>query len=148
MQTRTVKTSIKTQIWVIYGICAVLFLVHRYLVRSWIVEQSEAGFVLIVVNSLPNFIEGIVGTMLLAGIGLSVRILSRPNKVNLESKLFFNVVTLIAAAYVITQELNWYNISRANVYDPYDIVASILGLILINRLLVFGGILNRTQGPV
>ena len=148
MQPPTVKTSIKTQIWVIYGICTVLFLVHRYLVRSWVIEQSEAGFVLIIVNSLPNFIEGIVGTMLLAGIGLSIRILSRPNQVNLESKLFFNVVSLVAATYVITQELNWYNISRANVYDPYDIVASILGLILINRLLIFGGMLNRLQRPV
>ena len=34
----------------------------------------------------------------------------------------------IAAFYVISQELKFHNIGGNNVYDPYDLIASIIGL--------------------
>jgi hypothetical protein len=144
----TIKTTIKTRVWVIYGVCAIVFLSHRYLIRPWVVAEGEVGALLVVVNSIPNLLEGIVGTMLLAGIGLSIRVMSRPNDLVIDSKRFYHVVSLIAGAYVITQETNWFNVTRPNVYDPYDLVASLLGLVIINRLLISGGMLNRSVRAV
>lgn len=35
----------------------------------------------------------------------------------------------IASMYVISQELKFHNLGGNNVYDPYDIAASLIGLI-------------------
>jgi len=140
-----IRTTINTQVWVIYGICTIIFLVHRYLIRPWIIIQDDYGWLLVIMNSLPNFLEGIVGTMLIAGIGLSIRVASRPNDLQVDSTAFFHVSTLIAAVYVVSQETNLLNVTRPNVYDPFDLLASLIGLVIINRLLIIGGMITRTE---
>lgn len=109
------------------------------------ISEEIDGLLLIIVNSTPNFIEGVVGPMFLAGLVLSYRVMSRPQDSTIESKQFYMNITMIAAIYVVLQETNWMNVTRPNVYDPYDLIASFLGLTLINRLLVAGGMLNRVN---
>ena len=121
--------------------CVASFLLHRYFFRPWVLDNIETGFLVIVANSYPNFLEGVIGTIILGGLGLWYKNRNGNWSSEHETPAFFNWVTIVAAAYVITQELNWYAITRENISDPYDIVASILGLVLINRILNSVGLL-------
>ena len=89
----------------------------------------------IIANSYPNFLEGIMGSIYLGGLGLWFKNRTGKWSPEHETATFFNWVTIVAALYVVTQELNWYTVTRENVYDPYDVIASILGLIVVNRVL-------------
>ena len=130
----------KPQIWIAIGLCVASFLCHRHVLRPWVLERFEIGLFVIVVNSFPNFLEGIIGSISLGSLGLWYRNRNGNWKPDKETPTFFNRVTLIAGAYVISQELNWYTITRENTFDPYDVVASILGLFLINRIMVYLGL--------
>ena len=123
--------------WIVIGLCISSFLLHRYFFRPWVLESYETGFLVIVVNSFPNFLEGIIGSISLSGLVLWFKT-SPPES---ETPAFFNWIAIIVVVYVITQELNWYTITRENIADPYDVVASILGVILINRILISVGLI-------
>ena len=41
----------------------------------------------------------------------------------------YQIAVTITAIYVISQELKFHNLGGNNVYDPYDLIASIIGLI-------------------
>ena len=48
------------------------------------------------------------------------------------------------ATYVLSQELKLHNVGGNNVYDPNDVAASILGLVVVNLMLIrFGFIAQR-----
>ncbi len=76
-----------------------------------------------------------MGSITLGGLGLWFKNRRGKWSPEHETATFFNWVTIVAALYVVTQELNWYTVTRENVYDPYDVIASILGLIVVNRVL-------------
>ena len=127
--------TFKPQVWIVIGACVATFLFHRYLFRPWVLESYEAGVLVIIANSYPNFLEGIIGSITLGGLGLWFKNRTGKWSPEHETATFFNWVTIVAALYVVTQELNWYTVTRENVYDPYDVIASILGLIVVNRVL-------------
>ena len=124
--------------------CVVSFLLHRHFVRTWVLQSYDSGIFVIVVNSFPNFLEAIIGSISLSGLGLLFKNRGAEWSPEKETTAFFNWVTIVATIYVITQELNWYSITRENIFDPYDIVASILGLLIINRILNSVGLLTYT----
>jgi hypothetical protein len=85
--------------------------------------------------SFPNFAEGVVGYLIVAMI---------LTMASWRSEFVGHILTvprlcicafLAAGTYVISQELGLHHIGGAQVYDPYDIVFSIAGLIA--GLLVF-----------
>jgi len=53
------------------------------------------------------------------------------------------VATVIAGLFVISSELNWIHFRGPNVYDPNDIVASILGLFIILFFLTRFGLVTE-----
>ena len=132
--------TFKPQIWIVIGLCIVTFLCHRHALRPWVLDRFQTGLFVIVVNSFPNFLEGIIGSISLASLGLWCRNRNGYWQPDKETPTFFNWVTFIAAAYVIPQELNWFTITRENTFDPYDVIASILGLLLINRIMISIGL--------
>lgn len=40
------------------------------------------------------------------------------------------IAVCVTSIYVISQELEYHNLGGNNVYDPYDLIASIIGLII------------------
>ena len=131
--------------WIVIGLSISSFLLHRHFFRPWVLENYETGLLVIVVNSFPNFLEGIIGSISLSGLGLWFKNRKGTWSRESETPAFFNWIAIIAAVYVITQELNWYTITRENIADPYDVVASILGVVLINRILISVGLLAYTN---
>ena len=133
----------KPYLWVVIIVNLAAFVLNKHLLRSWVLQRVESGPFVILVNSLPNLVEAVVGTVTLAGMLMSLR----ENSESLarwltDSRLYFGA-TILAAAFVVPQELNWINLDGNSVYDPYDMAASILGLIAINRMLVRFGLVTR-----
>ena len=128
------------EIWIVIGLCALAFLLNRHIVRPWVLENAVNGPVTVVVNSLPNLVEAIVGTILIAGILLDIwRRVGGP-RFYLDCTTIYAVATVIAGLFVILSEVNWIRFRGPNVYDPNDLAASVLGLFLIYFLLVRFGL--------
>ena len=133
------------EIWIVIGLCALAFLLNRHIVRPWVLENAVNGPVTVVVNSLPNLVEAIVGTILIAGILLDIwRRVGGP-RFYLDCTTIYAVATVIAGLFVISSEVNWIRFRGPNVYDPNDLVASVLGLFLIYFLLVRFGLFYERE---
>lgn len=115
---------------------------NKFILRPWVIEQDFGGWKLIVVNSYPNFVEAVCGTVVLAGLLATVRSRFPEQLSKLTNHQLYWIATIIAAVYVITQEFKIHNLGGRNVYDPYDVYASVLGLLVINRLLIHVGMFN------
>jgi predicted tellurium resistance membrane protein TerC len=101
--------------------------------------------VIVLVNSFPNLVEAIIGTLILTGIGMAIRKLSTNAIHRVSNSKVYLVASLVAGLYVVTQELNWYNFRGPNVMDRYDIAASLLGLVIVNRMLSRYGFTNDIE---
>ena len=79
--------------------------------------------------SFPNFAEGVVGVLMLAGL-LTMAVW---NVAVVERVLTFPRLCACAllggGTYVILQELGFHELGGAQVYDPYDVAFSIAGLL-------------------
>ena len=107
-------------------------------------EDNISGAFIVIINSLPNFVEAIVGTVLLTGMLFSLREHSNLAIFKIEDSKLFLAVFIIALIYSFLQELNWFNHRIDNVVDPFDFIASLTGLIIMNRLLnQFGFVKNN-----
>jgi hypothetical protein len=98
-------------------------------IRAWILENDLPEFFLIVTYSIPNLLEAIIGTLLLTGILLQIRHHFSEKFGSVKTTYIHVSAVFLAAIYVISQELNFHSLGGNNVYDPYDIVASLIGLI-------------------
>ena len=127
------RGRLNPEIWIIIGLCALAFVLNRHIVRPWVLENVVSGPVTVVVNSLPNLVEAIVGTIWIAGILLEIW-----RRVNCTT--IYAVATVIAGLFVILSEVNWIRFRGPNVYDSNDLAASVLGLFLIYFLLARFGI--------
>ena len=125
------------------GLCALAFLVNRHAVRPWVLDNVEGGPATVLVNSLPNLIEAIIGTI---DVALVLLIIVRRNlrlKHCIGHTTMYVVATVIAGLFVISSELNWIHFRGPNVYDPNDIVASIFGLLITLFLLTRIGLVTE-----
>ena len=112
----------------IFAFLFILFILNKLIIRPWVLEHSSSELLELVVLSLPNFIEAFMGSTVIA-----VFLYYLQSKVALlqsfSSVLLNLLACVLAAIYVITQELKIHNLGGRNVYDPYDLIASILGLL-------------------
>ena len=121
--------TVKKYIRYLFGIAFLLFLLNKFYLRPWVLENELPELFQIFVLSLPNFCEAILGTLLLTGILMQLRLyLPKPNK--MKNSLIYLAAVAISSVYVISQELEFHNLGGNNVYDPYDIMASIIGLLM------------------
>lgn len=58
------------------------------------------------------------------------------------------LATIIAGTYVLTQEFNLHALGGRNVYDPYDAVASLIGLVGMFLLFWRRGVIERVEKAV
>ena len=132
---------------VTYLICvsAAAFLLNRHVIRPWVLETVEAGPAVVLVDSLPNLIEAVVGTVLVAGFLLTLRERSARSASQITESRLYLLASAMAGVFVVSQELNWFVLLRHNIYDPFDVTASILGLVVTNRFLTRFGLVETPK---
>lgn len=118
-----IRKLIRIQIFVI-----VLFIFFKW-TRRPIIDFGVPEFVEITLYSLPNFWEAIAGTITLTAAGLVANHrLLLPEK-RLKEQTIYLLSIILGGIFVITQELKIHNLGGDNIYDPYDLGFSIVGLI-------------------
>ena len=123
------EIQIKKYVRYLFGISILLFILNKLYLRPWILENELSGFVLILTYSIPNLLEAIIGTLLLTGILLQMR-QSFNEKMGTIKDINISILAVVMATiYVISQELKFHNLGGNNVYDLYDVIASITGLL-------------------
>ncbi len=133
------ELRVKKYIRYLFGIALLVFGLNKFILRPWLLEHDAPNFFLILTFSIPNFVEAIVGTVVLTGIFLRIRN-SLSDKIASVKDVYIHILAVSTAAlYVITQELKIHNLGGNNIYDPNDLIASIIGLVLTFGLIqVFG----------
>ncbi len=121
------EIPIKKYVRYIFIIAILIFFINKFYIRPWILKEGIGGVLLVFTYSIPNLIEAIVGTLILTGILLQLRALF--DVVNVKDLTVSTVAVIMAGIYVISQELRFHNIGGNNVYDPNDLIASLVGLI-------------------
>lgn len=119
-----------------------LFVCNKFLLRPWILDSDSPSIFKITVLSLPNFIEAVMGTILLTGIltFLQYRIYLFTS---LKTNTLYGIAVSLAGIYVVLQEFKIHNLGGRNIYDPYDVLASLLGLITIFFILKRKGFVEK-----
>jgi len=106
----------------------VLFIFFK-LIRYPVLNSPSPAFFKKVLYALPNFFEAITGILVLTGIGLLLNDrLKKKNQLGLKN--LYLLVVIIAGGFVITQELNVYNLRGDNTFDQNDLIFSVIGLII------------------
>lgn len=114
---------------------ATLVFIITKAIRSNILERNPPVFIKITFLSLPNFFEGFIGSITLTGIFLFVNYTWISKDKRLQNKTLYRIAIIISTVYVITQEFKIHNLGGKNIYDPYDVLFSIIGLALGYRLI-------------
>jgi hypothetical protein len=99
------------------------------MLRPFVLDNDLDGFTNVFVLSFPNLCEAILGTLLLTNIALVVNT-KWFKEYRIKTFFIYPTVVLLAAIYVITQELKIHNLGGRNVYDLNDVLFSIIGLFL------------------
>ena len=66
------EIPIKKYIIYLFGVSIFIFVLNKLYFRPWVVENDLSGSFMIIVFSIPNLIEAIIGTLLLTGILLQL----------------------------------------------------------------------------
>ena len=123
------EIQIKKYVRYLFGVSILLFILNKLYLRPWVLENELSGFILLLVYSIPNLLEAIIGTLLLTGILFQLRQSYNEKIGNIKDINIRVLAVALATIYVISQELKLHNLGGNNVYDPYDLLASIAGLI-------------------
>lgn len=126
--------------WNVYLINMGIFFLLKLWFRPWLGNQEGLELLKTISNSLPNFLEAYVGVFCVSGLFLLAKIKNYSWVRNLSEKWVYVISTILAAIFVITQEMKFHNLGGRNIYDPNDVVASVIGLILVYVMLNVYGI--------
>lgn len=106
----------------------IVFLFFK-LIRPSVVQRASPEFLKIMVLSLPNFFQAVTGVFVLTGLGLLIN--DKFNKkYAISPTIIYLSAVILAGIFVITQELNIYNLRGNNTSDPNDIIFSCIGLVV------------------
>lgn len=124
---------IKTHEQLIRKLIRTLFLVVFVFIilksfRPQILSWSDNNILKTFLYSFPNLAEAVSGVLILTCILLYFfRILN--NRKSPQDLILYLCAALLAGIYVITQELKIHNLGGKNIYDPNDLVFSIIGIV-------------------
>ena len=113
-----------------------IFVANKFLIRPFVLGNDLPELAQIIVLSFPNLCEAVVGTLVVTYIGLVLNNRFLQRGVRLKDVCIYFVATMLAGVYVILQEFKVHNLGGINVYDPYDVLFSIVGLIIAFLLLL------------
>ncbi len=106
-------------------VIAIFFIMKKF-VRPFVLESDFHPLADIIVYSFPNLCEGIIGVLSATYVLLYLNLRS----LRWSEKAIYLIATFLAGVYVITQEFKIHNIGGNNIFDPYDVLFSIIGLLI------------------
>ena len=121
----------------IYWSVTISFIVVKGFIRPWVLENKAHELIQIFVLSYPNFCEAVIGSFLLVNGFMHINRKYVSQKYRLGKKAAVLLGLFLVAVYVITQEFKIHNLGGSNVYDPYDVLFSIFGLLISYVLLIY-----------
>jgi len=142
------EVPIKRYVRYLFVVAILLFLLNKTYFRPWILTNESTELLMIVTYSIPNLIEAIIGTLILTGVLLQTRQYFRERMGSFKDTYIHLLAVGIAAIYVISQELELHNIGGNNVYDPYDLIASIIGLVGTFGIIQLFGFTDRIETDI
>ena len=119
------------------------FVLNKLVVRPAL-SGTEVRALEVFIYSFPNFCEAVMGVTLVSLLLLTVRVRLaslRP----IGDRAIYLVATVFSAAYVISQEFGVHNLGGNNVFDPNDVVASVIGLAVTCGLYLRYGLLAGSE---
>lgn len=120
------------------GVFFLTKLVVRPAIRGWEVP----AWIEIVAYSMPNAVEAVVGMTNVAVLILLVRHRYGASWSWLTDRVVWTLTVLIAGTFVLTQEFGVHDLGGNNVTDPWDALASVLGIALMWFLFARFGVAN------
>lgn len=114
-----------------------IFAANKFLIRPFVLGNDLPALAQIFVLSFPNLCEAVVGTLVVTYIGLVLNNKFLQPSVRLKNAHIYSMATILAGVYVILQEFKIHNLGGRNVYDPYDVLFSIIGLFMSYLLLLY-----------
>jgi len=136
--------AIKKYVRYLFGVVFLIFILNKLYLRPWVVQNELSTFFQIIVFSIPNLIEAILGTLILTGILLHLRQYSQKTQ-NIQDATVYLAAVSISFLYVTSQELKFHNLGGNNVYDPYDLIASVIGLLMTYTIIRKFGFLEKRE---
>jgi hypothetical protein len=124
------EIPIKKHIRYLFIIAFLVFILNKLYLRPWIAANDAPNIFQIFTYSIPNLIEAIIGTLILTGILLLARQYLNKKFGAIKDITIHVLAVSTASIYVLSQEMKFHNLGGNNVYDPYDIIASLSALIM------------------
>ncbi len=139
------EIPIKKYIRYLFVITILVFILNKLYLRPLVLESQSPEFFKIFVLSVPNLAEAIVGTLLLTGVLWQIRQHFSTQLGDLKDIYIRIAAVGIAGVYSISQEYKLHNIGGNNVFDIYDVVASIIGLMIAFGCIQKFGFIDETE---
>ena len=139
------EISIKKYVRYLFGVAILVFFLNKFLLRPWVLENETPEFFQIIVLSIPNLIEAIIGTLLLTGILLQLKHRFNKKIGHIKNEYFYLFAVGLASIYSISQEFKFHNFGGNNVYDPYDVIASLIGFVMTYGLIKVFGFVEKVK---
>ncbi len=136
----------KTYIVRLYIAVFVLFMLNKFVLRPFVLGHDSLGFLRIIVLSIPNTFEAILGMINVASVLIAARLYLSPRFDQVQDRAVYLLATAFVSVYVLTQEFKLHNLGGRNTYDPYDAVASVVGVVgMLVAFLCYGVIEAKTD---
>ena len=139
------EISIKKYVRYLFGVAILVFFLNKFLVRPWVLKNETSEFFRIIVLSIPNLIEAIIGTLLLTGILLQLKHRFNNKMGHIKDEYFYLFAVGLASIYSVSQEFKFHNFGGNNVYDPYDVIASLIGFVMTYVLIQVFGFVEKVK---
>lgn len=115
-----------------------------YIIRPHVIQNHYPSFLVVILNSYPNFLEAICGFLSLLIVANWLCSIAPSRMGSMKQRTRCLIITIITSIYVFTRELKLHHLGGSNTYDRNDIIASVIGLIVINLVFIRNQRLNCT----
>jgi len=118
-------------------VIVMIFIFNKFFLRPYILENEFPEFINIFVLSFPIFCEAVIGGLIITNLGLFIKHKYLKENSKVANNFIYIFAVLLTGVYVISQELKIHNLGGNNIYDPFDILFSVIGLITVYLILIY-----------
>ena len=138
--------KIKPYIPRLYLAVFISFMVNKFVLRPFVLDHELPAFLQIFVLSIPNTFEAIIGMSIVASLLMAAKLYFSPRFDRIPNFALYFLATVLVGTYVLTQEFNLHSLGGKNTFDPYDVVSSIIGIVVMMLLFWLYGIVEHATG--
>jgi len=136
---------IKKYVRYLFGVSILIFFLNKFLLRPWVLENETSEFFKIIVLSIPNLIEAVVGTLLLTGILVELKHRFSKKLGHIKDEYLYLFAVVLASIYSLSQEFKFHNVGGNNVYDQNDVIASLIGFAMTYMVIKVFGFVEKVK---